>query len=122
MSKLVSKFIPSSATLCATLILGSGAIFAAQPPAMHSASSKAMREQMATMHERMAACLRSDRPISECRSEMMKTCRSMMGKDGCSSMGMGMGMGMGGMKMGKGMSGGMCDHNAPRAGSGTGRP
>jgi hypothetical protein len=31
-----------------------------------------MREQMAKAHDAMAACLRSDRPIDECHSEMMK--------------------------------------------------
>ena len=31
-----------------------------------------MREKMAKAHEDMAACLRSDRAIEECHSEMMK--------------------------------------------------
>ena len=34
--------------------------------------TKEMREKMAKAHEDMAACLRSDRAIEECHSEMMK--------------------------------------------------
>lgn len=32
------------------------------------------RKKMAETHEKMAACLRSDRPMSECEEEMGKTC------------------------------------------------
>lgn len=49
------------------------------------------RQEMATMHEKMATCLRSDKPIEECRSEMRKNCQQAMGKDGCPGMGRGMG-------------------------------
>jgi len=38
-----------------------------QPP-----PTKEMREQMAQAHEKMAACLRSSRPIDECHAEMKK--------------------------------------------------
>jgi hypothetical protein len=31
-----------------------------------------MRAKMASAHEQMAACLRSDRPMAECHDEMMK--------------------------------------------------
>jgi hypothetical protein len=31
-----------------------------------------MREKMAEAHEKIAACLRSDRPIDECHDEMKK--------------------------------------------------
>ena len=58
---------------------------AAQPPA----PSKEMRAKMATLHEQMAACLRSDKPFDECRTEMMKGCQSIMGAHGCPMMGMG---------------------------------
>jgi hypothetical protein len=50
----------------------------------------------------MADCLKSDRPIAECRTDMMKDCRGMMGEKGCPMMesaGGGMGPGM----MGPGM-------------------
>ena len=50
------------------------------------------REQMAGVHEKAAACLRSDRPVSECRADLMKGCQEAMGKDGCPMMG-GMGRG-----------------------------
>lgn len=46
------------------------------------------RTQMADAHEKMAACLRSSRPIHECRDEMMKNCKS-MGMHGCKMGGMG---------------------------------
>jgi hypothetical protein len=35
------------------------------------------RSKMAEAHEKLAACLRSDRPLSECRDEMMKSHESM---------------------------------------------
>ena len=75
-----------------------------------TASAKETRQSMATLHEQMAACLRSDEPISECRSEMLKRCAATMGAQVCARM-MGTGgmMGMGcGMKgMGQGMHGRM---------------
>lgn len=51
----------------------------AAPPSAEPAASHQMREQMAAMHEQAAACLRSDKPMAECRSEMMQTCQKMMG-------------------------------------------
>jgi len=85
-------------------IAATTAAFAADPPASakQPAPSKEMREKMATLHEQMAACLRSDRPFAECRAEMMKNCQSTMGTQSCPMMGM---MGMG--KDGMGMHGGM---------------
>ena len=41
------------------------------------------------MREEMAACLRSDKPIADCRNEAMKYHQQMMGlmgKDGCPMM------------------------------------
>ena len=98
------------------LIAASGAAFAADAPT--TAPSKEMREQMATLHEQMAACLRSEKSMSECRTEMMKSCQSTMGSQGCSTaMGMGMGMGGGMMGRGQGMHGHMM--SAPPSDSGT---
>lgn len=75
------------------MIAGANAVFAAdEPPAPPPAPSKEMREQMAAMHERMAACLRSDKAIAACRDEMQKNCREKMGEQACPMMGMGMGM------------------------------
>lgn len=51
------------------------------------APTKEQRLKMAEMHEKMAACLKSDRTIKECRSEMMKSCEESGGKNGCSMMG-----------------------------------
>lgn len=79
--------------LFAMLIAGAAAAFAADEP--KAAPSKEMREQMASAHEKMASCLRSDKPFADCRSEMQTNCKSMMGEQGCPMMGMGMGVGMG---------------------------
>jgi hypothetical protein len=73
------------------VILGATAAFAADPPAAnHPAPSKEMREKMATLHEQMATCLRSDKSISDCRSQMMKSCQETMGDQACPMMGHGM--------------------------------
>lgn len=53
----------------------------------------AQRQNMASMHEKMATCLRSNKPMSECRTEMRKNCQAMMAQGGCPMMGE---MGMGG--------------------------
>jgi hypothetical protein len=81
------------------LVMAGSALFAANAPT--TAPSKAMREQMATLHEQMAACLRSDKSMSECRTEMMSSCQGLMGSQGCRTA-MGIGMGMGGGMMGSG--------------------
>lgn len=100
----------ATAVTGALLIALSSAAFAADAPAAPSAPSKEMRERMATLHEQMAACLRSDKSIAECRTEMLKQCQAMMGSQGCTGM-MGSGgmMGMGGgmTGIGKGMHGHM---------------
>jgi hypothetical protein len=46
-----------------------------------------MREKMAMMHEQMAACLRSDKPIADCRKEAMKYHQETMGNSGCPMVG-----------------------------------
>ena len=71
------------------MIVSTSAAFAAAPPAAtnQAAPSKEVREKMASLHEQMAACLRSDKPISECRSQMMKSCQETMGDQGCPMMG-----------------------------------
>jgi hypothetical protein len=74
--------------VAAVLVVGAAgawAVRAQTPP------SKQMREQMAAAHEKMAACLRSDKDIAVCRSEMHKSCQAMMGAQGCPMMEMGMG-------------------------------
>ena len=49
------------------------------------------RKKMGDAHEKMAACLRSDRPMADCHDEMMKSCEEAMGTDSCPMMGGGMG-------------------------------
>ena len=44
--------------------------------------SKAMREQMASLHEQMAKCLRSDKSVEDCHHEMMKAHEKMEGAGG----------------------------------------
>src|SRR5690349_18443392 len=44
------------------------------------------RKGMAEVHEKMAACLRSDKSMEECHKEMKQTCEEKMGKDGCPMM------------------------------------
>ena len=66
--------------------------------------SPEQRHKMAEVHQQIADCLLSTRPMSECRSEMHKNGAGMMGKDGCSMMDGEMGAGMmgGGMMQGQG--------------------
>ncbi len=77
------------------IVLSVGAVWAADPPPSSSTPqappSKETREKMATLHEQMAACLRSDKSINDCRSEMMKSCRETIGTQGCQMMGKGHG-------------------------------
>lgn len=60
--------------------------------------SRELREKMATVHEQMAACLRSDKSFADCRSQMMSSCRQSVGAQGCPMMGSGRGMGRGHMQ------------------------
>jgi hypothetical protein len=46
--------------------------------------SQEQRNTMATAHENMAACLRSDKSLDICHKEMMKVCMDTMGAEGCS--------------------------------------
>jgi hypothetical protein len=71
--------IPSIVACGAALLWASGAAVAADPsPNERPAPSKEMREQMAAAHEKIAACLRSDKPMDQCHDEMKKMHESMM--------------------------------------------
>ncbi|HKT72196.1 MAG TPA: hypothetical protein VJQ47_04850 [Steroidobacteraceae bacterium] len=48
--------------------------------------TKEMREKMAAVHEEMATCLRSDKPIAECRKQMMKAHEELHSESGCPGM------------------------------------
>jgi hypothetical protein len=63
--------------------LGMTAAAVASTEPANSAESKQSREQMARAHEKMAVCLRSERPLAECRLEMMHSCKAAKEKQGC---------------------------------------
>ena|ERR1035437_9439765 len=76
-----------------TVVIGGGA-FAEDKAAPAASKSGKMawtltpdqRQNMAKMHEQMAACLGSDKTLKECHGEMRKGCEA-MGKDACPMMG-----------------------------------
>lgn len=75
------------------LVLNTGVALAqgAPSPTPSSAMKKGwnptptQRENMAKMHEQMAACLRSTKTMKECHDEMRKSCEA-LGKEGCPMM------------------------------------
>jgi hypothetical protein len=85
MKSRVSRLQKGSVVATLALVLGASTAFSAEPTS-HAAPSKEQREKMATIHEQMAACLRSDKPIADCHKEAMKSCQDMMGKEGCPMM------------------------------------
>lgn len=89
------------APIAALALLAASPAFA-EEPAKPSDPSPEARQQMAAVHQKMAECLRSDRPMAECKAEMMKSCHEMMGERGCPMMGAS-GGGMGPGMMGGGM-------------------
>lgn len=46
-----------------------------------------MRTKMAGMHQMMADCLKSDKPVTECKQQMMKDCPMMKETGHCPMMG-----------------------------------
>ena len=63
-----------------------------------------MRKKMAETHQAMADCLKSDKPMTECKQEMMKNCPMMKESGRCTmmdQMGGEMGEMMGGSEMKK---------------------
>lgn len=98
------------------VLAGASTALATEPsPGTHAAPSKETREKMAAVHEKMAACLRSDKSIAECHTEMMKSCEEIMGKDGCPMMGMGGSKGKKGMHDQKGMQDHMMQNQSPNS-------
>jgi hypothetical protein len=64
------------------------AAFAGDPEKATSPEpSPEARQQMAAIHQKMADCLKSSRPIAECKAEMRKSCHELKGDHGCSMMG-----------------------------------
>lgn len=76
-------------TLIASAFMSGFALAADTATAVPPEPSKELRAKMAAAHEQMAACLRTDRAISDCRSEMMKECHELMGERACPMMDMG---------------------------------
>lgn len=80
----------SSRILLAAILFASATFAAEMPPARETDPSKETREQMAAAHDAMAACLRSDKSLADCRNEMQTKCKKIHGEQGCPMMGMGM--------------------------------
>lgn len=59
-------------SLCMVALFG-GAAFAAGPTAV----TAEQRTKMAEVHDKMAACLRSERPLTDCHEEMKKSSQGM---------------------------------------------
>ena len=88
------KSVTSTLLACAaTAMLGSFALaFAADAPPTakpaapakmeHMAPTKEMREKMASLHEHMAACLRSAKSVDDCHHDMMEAHEKMEGAMG----------------------------------------
>ena len=96
----------SCAWIVTVSLVAGGAAFAADPQS--GTPDPAQRQKMAEIHERMAACLRTDRPFEVCRAEMRESCQTAMGQAGCPMMGIG----------GGGMGPGMMDRSGRTPGSG----
>ena len=74
------------ALMSITLLSGLIAYGSEMDKKMMAMDTPEMRVKMADMHQKMADCLRSDKPMGTCKDEMMKSCHETMGKDGCSMM------------------------------------
>jgi hypothetical protein len=80
----------------AVLLLSGASAWAADAPTSTSSArepSQELREKMATVHEQMAACLRSEKSFAECRSQMQSNCRQNADGQTCPLMGLGRGRG-----------------------------
>ena len=75
--------------VAALVVISVAAMATDMAPAGAAEPDREMRAKMATVHEQMAACLRSDKSMSDCHGEMMKGCQRLMGNHGCPMMGMG---------------------------------
>lgn len=81
------RYTSSTALVVAIGMALTSSVGAAGPETSDATPTREMRNQMAAMHDKVAACLRSDRPFAECRSEMMEGCHS-IGTHGCPMMDM----------------------------------
>ena len=80
----MTKQRSAAAWLASFILLAAGATIAAEPPPTDATGpTKEIRDKLATLHEQLANCLRSDKPIAQCHTEMMKSCQDMFGAQGC---------------------------------------
>jgi hypothetical protein len=70
-----------SAATCVPLLVHAGDTKSGMPE-----PSKEQREKMALVHEKLAACLRSDRSFADCHHEMESSHAEAMGKEHCPMM------------------------------------
>jgi hypothetical protein len=73
--------------ICVLGLSGTGAQAQGTMPPQGAEMTLEQRRQMADAHEKMAACLRSERPLADCREELMKSCQQAMGTSTCPMMG-----------------------------------
>ncbi len=64
-----------------------GSAVSAEEPKGKPAMTAEQRSKMAEAHEKMAVCLRSEKPMKDCHEEMRKACNDNKG-EGCPMMGM----------------------------------
>jgi plasmid stabilization system protein ParE len=100
--RLVLRFVLVATTVA---LLGGPSLAAEEAPPAPAPPTAEQREKLAVAHEQMAACLRSEKPFTECHAEMHASCQQTMGAQGCPMMAGGMGMGMRRGMMGHGMQG-----------------
>jgi hypothetical protein len=89
MNTAASKRLRTLIVAMALAVAGS-ALAAEQAPTKVAEPSKPTRDQMAKMHEEMAACLRSEKSFADCQTQMHQRCMKTMGETGCPMMGQGM--------------------------------
>lgn len=89
MNLLTKLFLPM-ALLCAFSLQSSADDMTSDKNEMPK-MTKEQREKMATLHDKMAACLRSEKAMSDCHQEMKKSCTE-MGEESCPMMRHHMGM------------------------------
>jgi hypothetical protein len=71
------------ATLMILAALAGTTVFGNEKSKKMMTMTTEQRQGMATAHDKMAACMRSDKEMSECHKEMKESCMDVMGKDGC---------------------------------------
>jgi hypothetical protein len=74
----------NSLIVCALVIVSSNLAFGAEPSDRDSKIK--MHEQMAEMHQKAAACMKSGKTDEECQTDMKKQCSAMMKSGDCNMM------------------------------------